>query len=93
VLLFIATLASAGHFPTLVFSSPLLHPWNVGSVLLEMHLRRGGPLDAICLSKGEGGVSLFPPIAATRFLLTFVLVQGRVGCEPNSRVEATPGMP
>jgi hypothetical protein len=58
-----------------------------------MRLRGGGPLDAICLSKGEGGVSLFPPIAATRFLLTFVLVQGRVRYEPNSRVKVTPGMP
>jgi hypothetical protein len=93
VLLFIATLALAGRFPALVFSSPLLYPWNMGNALLETRPRRGGPLDAVCSSRGEGGVSLFPPILAARFLLTFVLVQGRVRREPGPRVGATPRMP
>jgi hypothetical protein len=92
-LLLIATLASAGRFPALVFSSPLLHPWNIGNALPETCLRRGGPLDVVCSSKGEGGVSPFPPIAAACFLLTFVLVQGYVRREPGPGVGVTLGMP
>jgi site-specific recombinase XerC len=54
---------------------------------------RRGPLDAIRSSRGEDSVSLFPPIAAVRLFLTFVLVQGRVKREPGPGVGATPRMP
>jgi hypothetical protein len=65
----------------------------MGNALPETRPRRGGPLDVVCSSKGEGGVSQFPPIAVVRFLLTFILVQGYVRCEPGPGVGATLGMP
>jgi hypothetical protein len=68
VLLFIATLALFGQFSVLVFPSLFLHPWIMGNALLVTCLRRGGPSDVVCLNKGEGGISLFPPIVS--FLLT-----------------------
>jgi hypothetical protein len=63
-LLFIATLAPIGRFSALVFSSPLLHPWNVGSVRPEMRPRRGGPHNVVCSSGGKDGASMLSPFAA-----------------------------
>jgi hypothetical protein len=63
-LLFIATLALVGRSSALVFSSPLLLPWNTGSVQPEMRPRRGGPYDVIGSSEGKDGASLHSSFAA-----------------------------
>jgi hypothetical protein len=47
----------------------------MGNALLVRRLRRGGPSDVVCLNKGEGGISLFPPIAIVSFLLTSSFAQ------------------
>jgi hypothetical protein len=78
VFLFIATLALFGRFHVLVFPSLLPHPWIMGNALPVMRLRRGGPSNTVCLNKGEGGISLFPPIAVVSFLLTSFFAQGCV---------------